>query len=105
MLEGNKRCASWDFATQSWVTGGCETVQIGDSFVYQCTHLTNFAVLIVSFNYTVFSLISKGFCLLRMFARELRIVQQLRRQILCSQPSHILVLCYHALGLYSQLPL
>ncbi len=43
------RCVSWDFETVSWIMDGC-TIAIVDNTTFNCscTHLTNFAVLIVS---------------------------------------------------------
>ena len=41
-------CVSWDFTLQDWITEGCTTI-VGEDMVVtcNCTHLTNFAVLVV----------------------------------------------------------
>ncbi|XP_064387261.1 adhesion G-protein coupled receptor G2-like isoform X2 [Halichondria panicea] len=46
--EGSEKCVSWDFSSNRWVTDGCVTVRNETTNVVecQCTHLTNFAVLI-----------------------------------------------------------
>lgn len=51
--EGSEVCVSWDFMAAgnrgNWSTEGCTRVASSDGVVTcQCTHLTNFAVLIVS---------------------------------------------------------
>lgn len=61
------RCASWDFATVSWTTEGCDTIIVDDSTLQcKCTHLTNFAVLIVSGKLLryILCLLFSSFCLL-----------------------------------------
>ena len=52
------RCVSWDFVSDSWITDGCTTEVVNETtFRCSCTHLTNFAVLVVSsLLSTVFSL-------------------------------------------------
>ena len=41
-------CVSWNFTLQDWTTEGCTTI-VGEDMVVtcNCTHLTNFAVLVV----------------------------------------------------------
>ena len=41
-------CVSWDFTLQDWTTEGCTTI-IGEDRVVtcNCSHLTNFAVIVV----------------------------------------------------------
>ncbi len=52
------RCVSWDFVSDSWITDGCTTEVVNETiFRCSCTHLTNFAVLVVS------SLLSTAFSL------------------------------------------
>ncbi len=48
--EGSERCVSWDFSSNNWVTDGCITVKNNTSGIIEChcTHLTNFAILVVS---------------------------------------------------------
>ncbi len=81
------RCVSWDFVSDSWITDGCTTEVVNETtFRCSCTHLTNFAVLVVSsFLTTPFSLKpcavmgpvlfhSPVVFALRTFAKELRTV-------------------------------
>ena len=77
MFEGEKRCASWDFQTKRWVTDGCDTFQLKDSFLCKCSHLTNFAILIVSAISVHILIIYVG--IFRMFVLELKTVQQMRK--------------------------
>ena len=44
---GSEECVSWDFTTNSWTGDGCSTERVGDTVTCQCSHLTNFAVLVV----------------------------------------------------------
>ena len=48
IAEGSEMCVSWDFSLQGWTTEGCITI-VGDDGVItcNCSHLTNFAVLVV----------------------------------------------------------
>ena len=42
-------CVSWDFILDDWTAEGCETDAGSDGVVTcNCTHLTNFAILVVS---------------------------------------------------------
>ncbi len=84
------RCVSWDFDTVSWITDGCTTTIVDNStFSCSCTHLTNFAVLVVSvLTCTAYNVLYKTPCAvvgvlfhfpvivsaLRTFAEELRTV-------------------------------
>lgn len=47
---GSEQCVSWDFAIQDWTPNGCTTI-VGEGGIVTCScnHLTNFAVLVVSF--------------------------------------------------------
>ena len=55
---GSQTCVSWDFngagGNGNWSTAGCTTSITYDAVVIcNCTHLTNFAVLVVSSNCVV----------------------------------------------------
>lgn len=52
MREGSEVCVSWDFEAAggkgNWTTDGCAMASNDDVVMCNCTHLTNFAILVVS---------------------------------------------------------
>ncbi len=51
-MPGSEKCVSWDFDRQDWTNRGCKTSADQDGTVTcSCSHLTNFAVLMVSCYY------------------------------------------------------